>query len=137
MIAGMGTTALAHDAVLAGPIEFSPADIAAIVAVLAALFVLVTALGWAMLGWAFGRRRRTRESGWSCPAVVGGCGAGLLLSAGLCAGISALLSDAGTAAGVVAVAVSWVACWVLAAALVREAPTESHGHDAVNAPRTR
>lgn len=50
--------------VLAGPIQFSPADIALILTVLAAAALLVTSPGWLLLAIVFGRRPG--------PAVEGG-----------------------------------------------------------------
>ena len=116
MIVGMG------DTVLAGPVEFSPAEIAAIVAVLIGIFVVVTAPGWAALGYACVRRRRARGATTGAgPRPLGGCCAGLVLSAGVCAAVGGLLDDAGGAVVVVGVCASWVACWVLASVLTRPA----------------
>ena len=115
MIVGMG------DTVLAGPVEFSPAEIAAIVAFLIGIFVVVTAPGWAALGYACVRRRRARGATRSWPAALGGCCAGLVLSAGVCAAVGGVLDDAGSAVIVVGVCASWVACWVLASVLTRPA----------------
>ncbi len=118
MIPGMEPT------VLAGPVEFSPGEIMAIVAVLAVLFVLLTAPGWAMVGWAFRRRRLGRGpggTGRTWPAVVGGCATGLVLCAGVSALVAALVPHTFVSVGLVAVLASWLACWVLAAALNRSA----------------
>ena len=115
MIAGMAST------VLAGPVEFSPAEIMVIVAVLAAFFVLVTSPGWVALGVAFRRRRLARGPGRTWPAALGGCGLGVLVCAGITAGVGALFARTGTSAAVAGVAASWLVCWLLAALLNRSA----------------
>lgn len=115
MIVGMG------DTVLAGPVEFSPADIALILAVLAGLFVAVMTPGWAVLGWAFARRRQARGPGRSWPHAVAGFATGL----GVCGAVSAAVggtTSSGSAAGVVAVLLSWGACWLLAWLVRRRTP---------------
>jgi hypothetical protein len=49
--------------VLAGPVEFSPAEIALILAVMAGIFVAVMAPGWALVAFAAQRRRKTQRPG--------------------------------------------------------------------------
>jgi len=115
MIVGMG------DTVLAGPVEFSPAEIAAIVAVLIGLFVVVTAPGWAVLGIAAARRRRTRRDVRVWPAAVGGCLGGIVVSGMVCAAVGGLWDGGGSSVAVVAVLLSWATCWALAA-MVRPGP---------------
>lgn len=100
--------------VLAGPIEFSPAEIAGIVAVLAAFFVIVTSPGWVLVAVAAHRRRTARGPGSAWGAAVGGGLGGLLLCCGVAALVGALLQDLGGAAVFVAVLAAWVACWGLA-----------------------
>lgn len=113
MIVGMG------DTVLAGPVEFSPAEIAAIVAFLIGIFVVVTAPGWASLGFACVRRRRARGAGPVWPAALGGSLGGLALSFGICSVLVGLLPGPGV---VIAVLLSWCACWGLSVALTRDLP---------------
>ncbi len=105
--------------VLAGPVEFSAAEIAAIVAVLVALSVAVTAPGWAAVGWAFRRRRLARGPGRAWPAAVGGCLTGLALSAGVSFVAGAVLQPLAFSAVALTVLVCWAACWGLAAFLTR------------------
>lgn len=100
--------------VLAGAIEFTPADVAAVLAVLAALFLLVTAPGWLLLAYAAGRRpgaSATSARRWA--TRVGGGLTGIALCSGSAAAISALVDEA----FVVGIVVGWAACWLLAARL--------------------
>jgi hypothetical protein len=107
------------DTVLAGPVEFSPAEIAAVVAFLIGIFVVVTAPGWAALGYACVRRRRARGAGPVWPAALGGSLGGLALSFGVGSVLVGLLPGPGV---VIAVLLSWCACWALAAVLTRDLP---------------
>lgn len=97
--------------VLAGAIEFSPAEIAAVLAVLAALFLLVTAPGWVVLAHAAGRRPAPDPRSWA--RTVGG---GLLGIGIICATAAFLgaVGDPGLWFGIVA---GWGVCWFLAAQL--------------------
>jgi hypothetical protein len=105
--------------VLAGAIEFSPAEIALILAVLASLALLVTAPGWVVLGVAAGRRAGPGTSpGRRWAARVGGALLGIALSAGVASLVGGLLGSFSSAA-VVAVLSAWAACWGLAAVLHR------------------
>ncbi len=104
---------------LAGPVEFSPAEIAALVAILIGMFVVVTAPGWAALGYACVRRRRGRGAGPVWPAALGGSLGGLAVSFGVCSVLVGLLPGPGV---VIAVLLSWCACWGLAAVLTRDLP---------------
>jgi hypothetical protein len=113
MIVDMG------DTVLAGPIEFTPAEIAAIVAVLIGLFVLLTAPGWATLAYACARRRRARGADTVWPAALGGSLGGLALSFGVSSLSVAVLPSRGVLIGVL---LAWCACWALAAVLTRGLP---------------
>ena len=101
--------------VLAGAIEFSPAEIALILAVLAALFLALTSPGWLVVGYAFGRRSRSR-SRW--PARIGGAALGIALSAAVSAVVGALL-DGFEYVALAAVIASWCTCWGLALLLRR------------------
>lgn len=104
--------------VLAGAIEFSPAEIAAILAVLAALFLAVTSPGWLAMGYVLGRRSSGSRSRW--PARVGGALLGIALSAAVSAGVGAVL-DGFDYAALVAVLAAWCACWSVALLLRRGA----------------
>jgi protein-S-isoprenylcysteine O-methyltransferase Ste14 len=103
--------------VLAGPVEFSPAEIALMIAVLVAIFVAVTAPGWAVLGFAAHRRRKAQRPGpaWGA-AVVGGI-SGLVVCFGVASLLGALSDSLGMLGVVVAVVASWVACWAIAYAI--------------------
>jgi hypothetical protein len=115
--------------VLAGPIEFSPAEIAAIIAVLAGLFVVLTAPGWALVAYAAHRRRAARGPGRTWPATVGGAVGGLLLSAGVAALVGALVQSVGGIGFLFVVLAAWAACAVLAWALMRaKPPRATPGH---------
>ena len=72
--------------VLAGPVEFSPAEIALIVAVLAAIFVALTLPGWAVLSFAAYRRRKAQRPGPAWGSAVAGAVAGIVV----CAAVAAL-----------------------------------------------
>jgi hypothetical protein len=105
--------------VLAGAIEFSPAEIAAIVAVLVALFLAVTAPGWLVLAHAAGRRPAPSPRSW--PRTVGGGLLGLGISGATAAFFGALGSE-GVWFGIVA---GWGVCWILAALLRKRAAAQS------------
>lgn len=105
--------------VLAGPIEFSPADIALILAVLAAAAVVVSSPGWVVLAYVMGRRLpATAAASRRRWARVGGAVLGIALSFGA-ASLALALIDDGVLAGVLA---AWAACWGLAALLHRPRP---------------
>lgn len=103
--------------VLAGAIEFSPAEIAAIIAVLAGLFVVLTAPGWLLVAYAAHRRRAARGPGRMWPAVVTGGLAGLVLCAAVAALLGALVQSLGGAGFILMLLATWAACaavaWVL------------------------
>jgi hypothetical protein len=107
--------------VLAGAIEFSPAEIALIVAVVVAAFVLVTAPGWFVLAVVAGRRAGPGRPGRQWVARVGGALAGLALSVLVGSLVSQAAGDLTSLLGVLG---AWCACWVLAAMLrpARSAP---------------
>jgi small-conductance mechanosensitive channel len=99
--------------VLAGPVVFSPAEIALFVAILAGLFVLVMAPGWALVGVAAHRRQRARRPGPAKAAAAGGAFGGLLV----CCAVSGLVGAVGANSGagvLLAVLGSWAACAALA-----------------------
>jgi hypothetical protein len=104
--------------VLAGPIEFSPAEIAAILAVLAGLFVVLTSPGWGLVAYAFHRRRAARGPGSTWPAAVGGALVGLAVSAGAAALIGGLARSVGGGGFVLVVLAAWAACGALSLLLL-------------------
>ena len=106
--------------VLAGAVEFSPLDIALIVAVLIAAFVILTAPGWVVLAFVMGRLPApgaTPRKRWA--ARVGGAFAGLAI----CAGTGSLIGPVLGLPSIVNVPLTWGACWALAALLHRRTPT--------------
>ena len=101
--------------VLAGPIQFSPAEIAFFFLVITLAALAVSAPGWVVLGEAARRRaaargaqRRGRTWAWVGGALAG-TGVSALVSAAV-AGIAGL----GIQAMVLA---SWLGCWALALTL--------------------
>lgn len=102
--------------VLAGAIEFSPAEIALIIAVLIAASIVVTAPGWVVLSIVLGRLPApgaTPAKRWW--ARIGGALAGFAISA-------AAVSLVGSVIGfslILSVPIAWAACWALAALLHR------------------
>jgi hypothetical protein len=102
--------------VLAGAVEFSPAEIALIVAVLAAAFVVVTAPGWVVLSVVMGRRSGATSTAGRVAARAGGALAGLAISVG--AGSLASLLTGGPSWWLT-VPAAWGGCWALAALLHR------------------
>jgi hypothetical protein len=101
--------------VLAGAIEFSPAEIAAIIAVLAALFLAVTAPGWLVLAYAAGRRPAPSPRSWA--RTVGGG----LLGIGICCATASMLGAVAHEGVYLGIVAGWAACWFLAALLSRRA----------------
>ena len=104
--------------VLAGPIEFSPAEIAFFFVVIALAALAISAPGWVVLGEAARRRAKARGSlrsgrAW---AWVGGALAGMGVSA-LVATVMASALGAGDLTGPATVVASWFSCWCLAVAL--------------------
>ena len=104
--------------VLAGPIEFSPAEIALFVAVLAAIFIAVTAPGWALVGFAAQRRRKAHRPGPAWGAALVGAVGGLVVCFAVASFAGALLSSVGFLGAVLGVAASWAACWAIAYAIM-------------------
>lgn len=107
--------------VLAGPLEFSPADIALILAVLAAAALLVTSPGWVVMAVVMGRRvPATAPASRRRWARVGGGLLGMAVSFGAST-LAVALVDNGVLVGVLA---AWAACWGLAVLVHRSsAPT--------------
>jgi len=105
--------------VLAGAIEFSPAEIALIVAALIAAFIVVTAPGWVVLSIVMGRLPAPGATpGKRWWARIGGALAGCAISA-------AAVSLVGPVIGfslILSVPIAWAACWALAALLHRRTP---------------
>ena len=104
--------------VLAGPIEFSPAEIAFIVAVLAAMFIAVTAPGWVLLGFAAHRRRKAQRPGPAWGSALVGAVGGLVVCVGVASLMGSLLSSAGFLGAVFGVVAAWAACWAIAYAIM-------------------
>src|SRR6478735_6186544 len=97
--------------VLAGAVEFSPAEIAMILAVLAGIFVVVMSPGWAVVAFAAHRRRTAQRPGPAPGAALLGAAGGLVVCCAVSALVGALLADGpGSTAGILAVLVSWAAC---------------------------
>lgn len=107
--------------VLAGAVEFSPAEIALIVAALAAAFVVVTAPGWVVLAVVMGRRTSATTTAGRWAVRAGGALAGLALSAGAGALVSQV--SGGPSLGLT-VPATWGCCWALAAVLHRSRPAQ-------------
>jgi hypothetical protein len=108
--------------VLAGPVEFSPAEIALILAVMAGIFVAVMAPGWALVAFAAQRRRKTQRPGPAPGAALLGAGGGLVVCCAVSALVGGVLGDSlGSTAGIIAVLASWAACGAVALRLA--APT--------------
>lgn len=108
--------------VLAGPIEFSPAEIALVIAVLAAAFVVVTAPGWLVLSIVLGRRPAAGTAPGRRRALrSGGALAGLAISVGAGSLVNQVLGGVG-GSPVLAVVGAWAACWALAALLRHRPP---------------
>ena len=121
---------MSNGTVLAGPVQFSPAEIAFIVAVLAAAALVLTAPGWLVLGFA-ARQRATAAGagrsgrGW---AWVGGALTGM----GTSAVVAAVVNSADVGGVWAMVLASWASCWCLALAVrprdgARQAPDASEG----------
>lgn len=122
--------------VLAGPIQFSPADIALILAALAASYVALTAPGWLVLATAAGRRvPADAPPGQRWSARVAGALGGLALSGVVYTITWALLDhvmdEIILPVGTVA---AWVGCFVLARALRRPGPAAPARRETGSAP---
>ncbi len=103
--------------VLAGPIQFSPAEIALILAVITASALVLAAPGWVALAFVVGRRAPAGSSGGRRAAAwAGGALLGIAVSGGVGAVMAALL-DGSDHSVLGMVAAAWVSCWALALAL--------------------
>ena len=112
--------------VLAGPVEFSPAEIAFFLAVLAGIFVVVMSPGWAVVAFAAHRRRRAQRPGSAVGAALLGAAGGLVVCCGVSALMGGLLADSlGSTTGIVAVLASWAACGAVALRLTPRAEPDS------------
>jgi small-conductance mechanosensitive channel len=122
--------------VLAGPVEFSPADIALILAVLAGIFVVVMSPGWALVAFAAHRRRKAQRPGSAAGAALLGAAGGLVLCCAVSALVGGLLRDSlGSATGFLAVLASWAACGAVALRLSSRAePDPRRADGSVSAP---
>jgi hypothetical protein len=121
--------------VLAGPVEFSPADIAFILALLAGLFLVLTAPGWLVLAVASVHRcGATASTGRKVASGVGGALAGIAVSAVLVVASVAVLESFAWAV-VPAVVLAWAACWALALAVRRGARRAHPAPHPSEAPR--
>ena len=108
--------------VLAGPVEFSSAEIAMILAVLAGIFVVVMSPGWALVAFAAHRRRTAQRPGPAPGAALLGAGGGLVVCCAMSALVGALLGDSlGSTAGILAVLASWATCGAVALRLTPRA----------------
>lgn len=108
---------------LAGPVEFSPAEIATILAILAGIFVAVMAPGWALVAFAAHRRRKAQRPGPAPGAALLGAAGGLVVCCAVSALVGGVLGDSlGTMAGILAVLASWAACGAVALRLSPREP---------------
>jgi protein-S-isoprenylcysteine O-methyltransferase Ste14 len=116
--------------VLAGPVEFSPADIALILAVLAGIFVVIMSPGMALVAFAAHRRRKAQRPGPAAGAALLGAAGGLALCCAVSALVGALLRDSlGSATGLLAVLASWAACGAVALRLSSRAEPDPRQAD--------
>jgi hypothetical protein len=101
--------------VLAGPVEFSPAEIAMILAVMAGVFVALMSPGLALVAFAAHRRRRAQRPGPAFGAALLGAAGGLVVCCAVSALVGGLLGDSlGSTAVILAVLASWAACGAVA-----------------------
>ncbi len=108
--------------VLAGPVEFTPAEIAFFLAVLAGIFVVVMSPGWAVVAFAAHRRRKAQRPGSAVGAALLGAAGGLVVCCGVAALMGGLLADSlGSTTGIVAVLASWATCGAVALRLTPRA----------------
>lgn len=108
--------------VLAGPVEFSPAEIAVILAVMAGIFVAVMAPGWALVALAAQRRRKAQRPGPAPGAALLGAAGGLVVCCAVSALVGGVLGDSiGSTAGIIAVLASWATCGAVALRLAAPA----------------
>jgi small-conductance mechanosensitive channel len=122
--------------VLAGPVEFSPAEIAFFLAVLAGIFVVVMSPGWALVAFAAHRRRKAQRPGSAAGAALLGAAGGLVLCCAVSALVGGLLGDSlGSTAAIIAVLASWASCGAVALRLSSRAePDPRQADGSVSAP---
>lgn len=122
--------------VLAGPVQFSPADIALILAVLAAGYVALTAPGWLVLAVAAGRWvPADAPPGRRWSARVAGALGGLALSGVVYAFTWALLDRVADEIMLpVGTVAAWACCFGLARALRRPGPAGTARRGTGSAP---
>ena len=108
--------------VLAGPVEFTPAEIAFFLAVLAGIFVVVMSPGMALVAFAARRRRKAQRPGSAAGAALLGAAGGLVLCCAVSALVGGLLGDSlGSTAMILAVLASWATCGAVALRLTPRA----------------
>ena len=111
--------------VLAGPVEFSPAEIAFFLAVLAGIFVVVMSPGMALVGFAAHRRRKAQRPGSAVGAALLGAAGGLVICCAVSALVGGLLGDSlGSTAMILAVLASWGSCGAVALRLSSSAEAD-------------
>jgi hypothetical protein len=122
--------------VLAGPVEFSPAEIAFILAVLAGIFVVVMSPGMALVAFAAHRRRKAQRPGSAVGAALLGAAGGLVICCAVSALVGAVLGDSlGSTAMILAVLASWASCGAVALRLSSRAEPDPRPADgSVSAP---
>ena len=122
--------------VLAGPVEFTPAEIAFFVAVLAGMFVVVMSPGMALVGFAAHRRRKAQRPGSAVGAALLGAAGGLVICCAVSALVGGLLGDSlGSTAMILAVLASWGSCGAVALRLSSGAePDPRQADGSVSAP---
>ena len=111
--------------VLAGPVEFTPAEIAFFLAVLAGIFVVVMSPGMALVAFAARRRRKAQRPGSAAGAALLGAAGGLVLCCAVSALVGGLLGDSlGSTAMILAVLASWATCGAVALRLTPSAEAD-------------
>ena len=122
--------------VLAGPVEFTPAEIAFFLAVLAGIFVVVMSPGIALVAFAAHRRRKAQRPGSAAGAALLGAAGGLVLCCAVSALVGGLLGDSlGSTAAIIAVLASWAGCGAVALRLSSRAEPDPRPADgSVSAP---
>ncbi len=123
--------------VLAGPVEFTPAEIAFFLAVRAGIFVVVMSPGWALVAFAAHRRRKAQRPGPAPGAALLGAAGGLVVCCAVSALVGALLADSlGSTAGFLAVLASWAACGAVALRLTPRAEPDPRSAERPVSDRT-
>jgi hypothetical protein len=104
--------------VLAGPVQFSPAEIAFLLTIMVLAGLVLSAPGWVALGHAARRRAKARgaQSRGRAWAWVGGALLGVAVSAVVSSVVAAALDGSEHIVAAMVVA-SWASCWGLAVAM--------------------